>query len=53
MEKIIVISSDKERSRSLLKWLELLFPECFIESLPGKMIDNSEIFIPDRVGWGE
>jgi hypothetical protein len=53
MEKIVVISSDQERSRNLLKWLELLFPECLIESLPGKEMNDPVRFISDSTGWGE
>jgi hypothetical protein len=37
MEKIIMISPDTEASKTLLQCLELLFPECTIESLTGKM----------------
>gem|GEM_PF-5385246 len=53
MEKIIVITSDQERSRPLLKWLEILFPECLIESLPGKEVQDSDMFTHERIGWGE
>jgi hypothetical protein len=53
MEKIVVISSDQERSRNLLKWLELLFPECLIELLPGKDVNDPGRFVHENIGWGE
>jgi hypothetical protein len=53
MEKIIVIGSDQEQSRRLLNLLELLFPECLIQSLPGKDMNDRGRLSPESTGWGE
>lgn len=49
MEKIIMITPDQEANRYLLPCLRLLFPECFIESLNGKMVNKSDINSEDDV----
>jgi hypothetical protein len=49
LEKIIMITPDQEANRYLLPCLKLLFPECVIESLNGKMVHDSGIFREDDV----
>jgi hypothetical protein len=50
MEKIIMVSSDTEVNNKLLRCLELLFPECVIESLPkSKKSNGTDVFTHGRV----
>jgi hypothetical protein len=52
LEKIVMISPDTEASKALLRCLELLFPECAIESLTRKMNCDADLFINDDVKGG-
>jgi hypothetical protein len=48
MEKIIMVSSDTEVNKKLLRCLELLFPECAIESSINKKYDDADMFTHGR-----
>ena len=48
MEKIILINYDMEKHRDLLRCLEILFPECVIESENISAVNNPHIFNPEK-----
>jgi hypothetical protein len=42
-----MMTPDQEANRYLLPCLKLLFPECVIESFPGKVIKEMDISVQD------
>jgi hypothetical protein len=53
LEKIIMITPNEKVNQSLLRCLELLFPECVIESWTGRAVNDSNILIHDDIKGGD